>query len=371
MRYKLKDIFDLQMGKTPSRNNSEYWNTEDYKWISIADLGKTGKYISETKEYLSESAITDSGIKVIPANTVVMSFKLSIGKTAITAEDMYSNEAIMAFHDRHVIDILPEYIYYMFKYKNWDEGSNKAVMGKTLNKATLSEVEIDICSIEEQREIVNILDKMMAVLEGRETELALLDDFIKARFVEMFGDENNSKKWNIKNIEEVAKVQVGVVIKPSQYYTDKENGIRAFRSLNIGEGYIKDFDWVYFTKEGHQKNSKSILKENDLLIVRSGAPGTACVVTKEFAGSNAIDIIIAHPDCEKVNPYYLCAFTNMPHGKKQINEGTGGAAQQHFNIGKYNKLQLMLPPKELQDEFVKFVNQVNKSKVVIQKAHKS
>lgn len=65
-----------------------------------------------------------------------MSFKLSIGKTAITAEDMYSNEAIMAFHDKHVVDILPEYLFYMFKFKNWDEGSNKAVMGKTLNKAT-------------------------------------------------------------------------------------------------------------------------------------------------------------------------------------------------------------------------------------------
>ena len=74
MRYKLKDIFDLQIGKTPSRNNSEYWNTEDHKWISIADLTRTGKYISETKEYLSENAIQKSGIKVIPANTVVMSF---------------------------------------------------------------------------------------------------------------------------------------------------------------------------------------------------------------------------------------------------------------------------------------------------------
>ncbi len=181
MKYKLKDIFDLQMGKTPSRNNTEYWNTEEHKWISIADLTKTGKYISETKECLSNRAIDDSGIKVIPANTVVMSFKLSIGKTAITAEDMYSNEAIMAFHDKHVVKILPEYIYYMFKYKNWDEGSNKAVMGKTLNKATLSEVEINICSLEEQREIVKVLDKMMSVLDGRETELSLLDDLIKAR----------------------------------------------------------------------------------------------------------------------------------------------------------------------------------------------
>ena len=188
MRYKLKDIFDLQIGKTPSRNNSEYWNTEDHKWISIADLTRTGKYISETKEYLSENAIQKSGIKVIPANTVVMSFKLSIGKTAITAEDMYSNEAIMAFLDKHVVEVLPEYILYMFKFKNWDEGSNEAVMGKTLNKAILSEIEIDICPIEEQRVIVDVLDKMMLALENRENELFLLDDLIKARFVEMFGD---------------------------------------------------------------------------------------------------------------------------------------------------------------------------------------
>ena len=184
----------------------------------------------------------------------------------------------------------------------------------------------------------------------------------------MFGNENNSKKWDIVNVEDVANVQVGVVIKPSQYYMDESNGVRAFRSLNIGAGYIKDSDWVYFTEEGHRKNYKSILKENDLLIVRSGAPGTACVVTKKYEGCNAVDIIIAHPDCEKVNPYYLCTYTNMPHGKRQIEEGTGGAAQQHFNVGKYNKLKLALPPIELQNEFAAFINQTDKSKVAVQKA---
>lgn len=86
---------------------------------------------------------------------------------------MYSNEAIMAFHDKHIVEILPEYIFYMFKYKNLDEGSNKAIMGKTLNKATISEVEIDICPIEKQREIVEVLDKMMDVLSGKENELSL------------------------------------------------------------------------------------------------------------------------------------------------------------------------------------------------------
>ena len=194
--------------------------------------------------------------------------------------------------------------------------SSKGVAQKNMSTEWLKEYEIPLYSLEEQRKITEILDEIRRIIVLRNKELEKLDNLIKARFVEMFG-----------------------------------------------AGYIKDTDWVYFTEEGHQKNAKSILKENDLIIVRSGTPGTACVVTKEYAGCNAIDIIIAHPNCKKVNPFYLCAFTNMPHGKKQIDEGIGGAAQQHFNVGKYNKVRLMLPPMELQKEFEIFVHQVDKSKL--------
>ena len=248
------------------------------------------------------------------------------------------------------------------------EDKTAFVTVKHLSAKELNKLELDMPSLEEQELRANSLVNIEKIISLRKEEIRQLDNLIKARFVEMFGDENNSKNWDIVSVEEVTDVQVGVVIKPSQYYTDKANGVKAFRSLNIGAGYIKDVDWVCFTEEGHLKNSKSILKENDLLIVRSGTPGTACVVTKEYEGYNAIDVIIAHPYCDKVNPYYLCYFTNMPHGKKQIDEGTGGAAQQHFNVGKYNKLQLMLPPMRLQDEFAAFVHQVDKSKVAVQKA---
>ena len=367
MKVKLKDAFDLQIGRTPARSNAANWNGQ-YKWISITDLGTAGKYISTTKEKITDKGIDESGIKIVPKGTVVMSFKLSIGKTAITTEDMYTNEAIVAFNVRESIQVDSSYLYYLCCGNDWGEGTNKAVMGLTLNKATLSEKEIELPEIMIQREVAKKLDKLDKIIIQRKKQLQKLDELIQARFVELFGNESNPKAWEIVNVESVADVQVGVVIKPSQYYTDAIDGIKAFRSLNVGEGFIKDENWVYFTKEGHKKNAKSVLKENDLLIVRSGAPGTACVVTKEYEGCNAIDIIIAHPNCEKVNPYYLCAYTNMPHGKKQINEGTGGAAQQHFNVTKYNKLQLMLPPMKLQDEFVTFVNQVNKSKVEIQQA---
>ena len=260
--------------------------------------------------------------------------------------------------------ILPQYLYYVVKYMHLEKYFSGATIPHIYFKDYKNE-QFNLDTLKKQAIIVKILGKCEEVIAARNKQLNALDELIQARFVELFGNESNPKAWEIVNVESVADVQVGVVIKPSQYYTDAIDGIKAFRSLNVGEGFIKDENWVYFTKEGHKKNAKSVLKENDLLIVRSGAPGTACVVTKEYEGCNAIDIIIAHPNCEKVNPYYLCAYTNMPHGKKQINEGTGGAAQQHFNVTKYNKLQLMLPPMKLQDEFVTFVNQVNKSKLVI------
>ena len=266
-------------------------------------------------------------------------------------------------------DVPQEYIkYFLLKQTNRILQEAAGCAQPNISPKQIAEYSVPEVSKEKMFEVCIVLDTIKRIIDMRKAELTALDNLIKARFVEMFGDENNSKNWDIVSVEEVTDVQVGVVIKPSQYYTDKANGVKAFRSLNIGAGYIKDVDWVCFTEEGHLKNSKSILKENDLLIVRSGTPGTACVVTKEYEGYNAIDVIIAHPYCDKVNPYYLCYFTNMPHGKKQIDEGTGGAAQQHFNVGKYNKLQLMLPPMRLQDEFAAFVYQVDKSKVAVQKA---
>lgn len=310
-----------------------------------------------------------SEYKVVYRNQLVVSFPIDEGVLAAQRiTDVGIVSPAYTIWDIDQAKILPEFLEYALRcdrsinyYKAKLRGST--ARRRSLPTPTLLEHTIPLPAIDAQRYILEIIHKSRNVLETRKIQLQKLDMLVRARFVEMFGDENNSKNWNVVNVEDVADVQVGVVIKPSQYYTDESEGVRAFRSLNIGAGFIKDIDWVYFTKEGHLKNSKSILKENDLLIVRSGAPGTACVVTEEYAGCNAVDIIIAHPDCEKVNPYYLCTFTNMPHGKKQIDEGIGGAAQQHFNVGKYNKLQLMLPPKTLQDEFGDFINQVDKSKL--------
>ena len=267
----------------------------------------------------------------------------------------------------------PYYLAWYFRSKRF-KGlmiSEVTGIGGSLTRAqpkAVAEYPVPIVSQNRQFYIVDVLNRINSIITARRQELLRLDELIKARFVEMFGDESNPYQWPVISVADVANVSVGVVIKPAQYYTDAEHGIKAFRSLNIGPMTIKDGDWVYFSYEGNVKNAKSQLKENDLLIVRSGAPGTACVVPKQYEGCNAIDIIIARPNTKQINPYYLCMYTNMPHGKRQIKEGTGGAAQQHFNVGKYNKLQLMLPPMSLQKEFVDFIALIDKSKTEVQKS---
>ena len=367
MKYKLKDIFDLQMGKTPARNNRNYWNTKENKWISIADLSKTGKYISTTKEYLSDAAVEESGIKVIPANTVVMSFKLSIGKTAITTEEMYSNEAIMAFHDRRVVDILPEYVFYMFKYRNWEEGSNKAVMGKTLNKATLSDVEIEICPIEKQREIVAVLDKLMAVLEHREDELQLLDKLIKARFVEMFGTLDNPSQEFVKaTLKELCnKITDG-----------KHGGCKAEEGTEryfVGAREIYDDEVHYDTApeinidEFEKDYKRCNIEIGDFLIVNTGATiGKSAIATDKRTKHTLLQKSVALLKVKKdvLNPVFLkwCYRVN-----KQMYIVESASAQPNLLLSKINSTVIYVPDIELQNQFASFVEQVDKSKVAVLK----
>ena len=151
--------------------------------------------------------------------------------------------------------------------------------------------------------------------------------------------------WQEATAEELcSRISVGIVIKPTQYYVNEGRGIRAFRSANIGEGFVRDSDWIYISEEGHEKNKKSALKANDILIVRTGYPGTACLLPERYEGSNCIDIIFARPDPDQVVPSYLCTFTNSEYGKKQVLDGSGGLAQQHFNVGAFKRLKLPLPP---------------------------
>ena len=357
---RLGDICTVVSGSTPKSVVPEYWDG-DVKWITPAELDDDSYIISDSVRHITTLGVTKTGLKPFPAGTVILSSRAPIGKTAIAGCEMYCNQGFKNLVCSNNID--SKYLYFFLSSKrDYLNSLGRGATFKEISKTIVENIEIPLPEMAEQKAITTRFENLMKLIQLRKTELEKLDQLVKSRFIELFGTENEFDKWPCCTIGDVADVCVGVVIKPTQYYTDK--GIPAFRSLNIGEMHVKDSDWVYFTEEGHQKNQKSVVHKNDVLVVRSGAPGTACVATEKY---NAVDIIIAHPDNSKVNSIFLAAFTNMPHGMNQIRERTGGAAQQHFNVGGYKAMRLIMPSIELQNQYAAFVEQTDKSKLAVQK----
>lgn len=364
MEYKLADLFDLQMGKTPSRNDIKCWDKGVYNWISIADLSNCGQYIHETKEKISDYAVKVSGIKVIPANTVIMSFKLSIGKVAITSKPIYSNEAIMAFINKGKIYINPEYLYYLLLHKNWEDGSNKAVMGKTLNKSNLSQVKIKIDSSKYQDEIVKKLNLVNQIITDRKKQLKSLDELVKSRFIEMFGDINvNNRGWTIQPLGELCTIVRGGSPRPIEKFLGGD-----VPWIKIGDATDGESIYLYSTKEHiiREGVSKSrMVKGGSLIFANCGVSlGFARIITFDGCihdGWLAMEDIDARLD--KV--FLLQSLNQMTeHFRKIAPAGT----QPNLNTAIMKAYKQIIPPMKLQKDFIAFVEQTDKSRLAIQKS---
>ena len=365
-KIKLGDVCDIERGGSPRPIDKFITENENgVNWIKIGDTTES-MYITKTAQKIIPEGVNKS--RFVEAGDFLLSNSMSFGRPYILKIDGCIHDGWLVLRDKNAC-FDKHFLYYNLSSPvTYEKFKSMAVGGvvNNLNTEMVKNLYIAFPPLEEQRRIASILDKVTDLITKRRTQLEKLDLLVKSRFVEMFGTERDFSKWNIAKVEDVAEVCVGVVIKPSQYYA--EVGIKAFRSLNIGVMNVKNSDWVYFSEEGHLKNAKSTVHEGDILVVRSGAPGTACVVTKEYDGCNAVDIIIARPNSKKINSVFLAAFTNYPHGMNQIQKGTGGAAQQHFNVGQYKTMQIILPPLDLQNEFALYFHQTETTKSNIQKS---
>lgn len=367
MEYALSELFTLQMGKTPSRDNSSYWKKSENNWISIADLTNSGKYISNTKETLSDSAVAESGIKKIPANTVIMSFKLSLGKVAITEKEMYSNEAIMAFIDKGVEKISPEYLYYLLRAKDWSKGTNKAVMGATLNKATLSTIKIQLHEYDNQLEIVNMLNRVSSSIDFRKQQLTKLDELIKARFVEMFGDPvNNPLHWKKVKLSELADIKIG----PFGSLLHKEDYVTGGHPLvnpsHIIDGKIIVDNDLTLTDEKYSELISYHLKKDDIVLGRRGEMGRCAVVDREGLLCGTGSLLLRPTGV--VTADYIQKIISFPTFKKTIEAMAVGQTMPNLNVPIVSNFMIILPPLSVQKEYYDFVAEVDKSKADVQKA---
>lgn len=157
-------------------------------------------------------------------------------------------------------------------------------------------------------------------------------------------------------LADIAELTVGYVGNMAKQYTD--TGVKFLRSLNIKPFHIVEDDLKYISEEFSGSLSKSILHENDLIIVRTGMPGTCCVVPKEYENCNCADVVIVRPNLKKVNPHYLAAYINV-WGKKQVENNKVGAIQKHFNVKSAEEMLIDLPDLEQQYKVAKVLTDLN------------
>lgn len=357
----LKDICTIQIGKTPSRHENDYWRDGTHAWLSIADMNQ-GRYLNNTKECITDLGVRASNIRLIPKNTLVLSYKLSIGKVGITQKPMYTNEAIASLTELDSqVDI--NYLYWALQHIDLLENADRAAMGKTLNKAKLSEVKIPLPPLAEQRRIASILDQADELRQKRQQAIEKLDQLLQATFIDMFGDPNTyQNRFPIKSLK-----QVCTKITDGEHGTVErlESGKLYLMARNITKNMNLDITEVsYISEEDHQRIYKRCSPEfGDLMIVCVGATiGKLCLVPHMEEFSLARSVALLKPDNNSVISQYLLHLLASDYMQQKILNSRNTAAQAGLYLGKISVIEIPVPPKDLQEKWSKIALSIEDQK---------
>ncbi len=372
--FKIGDLFTLQMGKTPARSNSSFWGN-GHIWVSISDLSNCNKYIASSRELITDDAVQESGIRIVPQGTLIMSFKLSLGKTAITASNLYTNEAIMAFIDKKIVPLDINYVYHLFNNWDWSRATNKAVMGLTLNKATLSQIKIPIPSLNTQKAIANILDKIDESITLRKRQLEIFNQLVKSRFIEMFGDpQSNCYNWKIVPLKDVmvGGALNGYFTKPQNY--DIEGNVGVICVSDVVNRKYTNVNALRRAFASEKDLQKYCVKYGDMLFCRSSLVkegiGKASIIPPHTENDILFEchVIKITLDMSRVIPEYLQALSITDFFRIQVIRQSKTATMTTIGQKDIASVNILLPPMELQKRFTEFSAQIDKSKLAVQKS---
>lgn len=299
------------------------------------------------------------------ANTVIVGRKGSINNPIFVEEPFWNVDTAFGLEAKQDI-LLPKYLYYFCKHFDF-ERLNKAVTIPSLTKGDLLKIEIDLPITEEQQTIVDKLSGIEEIIDLRKLELQKLDELIKARFVELFGNPVlNDKGWVQKSLGEITtKIGSGATPKGGKE-AYQEDGITLIRSMNVHNGQFEYKDLAHISDEQAAKLDNVTIEVNDVLLNITGASvARSCVVPVKVlpARVNQHVCIIRCKDC--IIPEFLNKLLIDDNYQDLLWGIAGsGATREAITKQQVEGLQIIMPPIELQREFMVFCKQVDKSKVM-------
>ena len=251
-----------------------------------------------------------------------------------------------------------DYISMYFQSPIYRRKVSSAAIGANINNIRNEHIDalaVKWPEVSQRRKTVEALERIRSVICNRQQQLSALDDLIKARFVEMFGSVKEERL--LGDISEF--VTVGIANSATHAYA--ESGIPMLRNQNIKENHLDESDLIYIKPEFAAQYESKKLKENDIIAMRTGYPGIACLVPKKYEGCQTFTTLIVRLKVGN-NPRYVCSYINSDLGRRFIDSGKVGVAQQNFGAKSLAKMPIKIASKEMQDEYATFVAQVDKSK---------
>ena len=235
-----------------------------------------------------------------------------------------------------------------------------------LKFSILQEFQFTLRPLPEQKRIANILDKIASLISLRKTQLEKLDELVKARFVEMFGDvELNPNEYPIKNFEEIS-----VLITDGEHATPlrTEKGIYLLSARNVLNHALQLNDVDYIDEDEYNRIARRVTPQaGDVLISCSGSIGRCCVVPAGLKFQMVRSMALIRFD-DTINPIFAEWLITSDELQRQIVQSSTQSSQANLFQGKIRKLHGYVPPMELQNQFASFVKQTDKSKSIIQQS---
>ena len=360
---KLGEICAFQSGGTPSKNKPEYFGGE-IPWISTTALNGDKINEADAVTWITPKAIRESAAKIVPANSIMVGTRVGIGKVAINTVEMSTSQDVISLIG---IDKDKWYKPYLCKLllskKDYFNSQARGATIKGIKIDVVANIDVPEIDYATQRKVAATLNKIDTLIVLRKQQLEKLDELVKARFVEMFGERSSIRPQKLKEV--TRRVKVGFVGTCEKYYTDN-TGVPMLRTTNITSHGIDLKDLKYVTRTFHEKNLKSRVHKGDLLIARHGSNGQANVYCGDEA--QCLNAIIIEPDHNITNPIFLENLINSRSVKRQIEKELVGSTQHVLNTTTLANVEVKIPAIKEQQVFAAFVERVDQQKQTVQQS---
>lgn len=305
---------------------------------------------------------------ICEADTVIIGRKGNINNPIFVEEPFWNVDTAFGLSAKREV-LLPRYLYYFCR--NFDfERLNKAVTIPSLTKSDLLKIEIELPSMENQKKVVDKLSKIEQIIQMRKQESQRLDELIKARFVELFGDPiSNERGWNTIPLEHACKTIVDCP-HSTPSYTSENTGFMCIRTSIVKKNRILWDEVEYISeKEFYRRIQRKKPEIGDIVYTREGAIlGIAAIIDRECNVALGQRSMLLSPNSDICISEFLCVAMNSESFLNNALKGISGSASPHINVGDIKAFKMIMPPLELQKQFANFVKQVDEIKFIIQKS---